>query len=455
MKGIIVEKGHDYSVLLLSDGTFKNIKKCRSHRVGDVIYTEDVIKEELFHLKKFTAMIAAVFVAVFLGTGVYIWATPVQYINIDINPSVELTINRLDRIIKVKSLNDDGQKLINSISINTHHYETGISEVICAAKNLGYLQDEGDILISISSSDLKRGEKTQETIKGKVDEKIEILTFDTEAHKLSVEEGLSPGKSDIIDKVIKTGTELSKEELAAVSVKDLMMKIKESKAFAESGEEASIENTKIDFNVMSNKNSNLEEQHTDVDDRTKTDNSEEDTETEKTVNGQSKNKNKGNGPNDKNKKNKLNSSNGNRDKNHGNINYKNAGKNNQQKKSESNETGSRKDSADNRNSKGNKDSNGNDNVNKKSNNGEKNQEKENKANQDKNRSDDNKDDSGIKAHKKNNSKEMHDRKKHKSENEETKNNINKKTTIKNGNSSSLNKDKKDNSGKVIQRDKKK
>ena len=85
-----------------------------------------------------------------------------------------------------------------------------------------------------------------------MDEKIEILTFDTEAHKLSVEEGLSPGKSDIIDKVIKTGTELSKEELAAVSVKDLMMKIKESKAFAESGEEASIENTKIDFNVMSN-----------------------------------------------------------------------------------------------------------------------------------------------------------------------------------------------------------
>ena len=33
MKGIIVEKGHDYSVLLLSDGTFKNIKM-QSHRWG-------------------------------------------------------------------------------------------------------------------------------------------------------------------------------------------------------------------------------------------------------------------------------------------------------------------------------------------------------------------------------------------------------------------------------------
>ena len=67
---------------------------------------------------------------------------------------------------------------------------------------------------------MKLGEKTQEKNKGKVAENIEILTFDTEAHKLSVEKGLSPGKSRIIDKVLDTGTELSSEELAAIPVKD-------------------------------------------------------------------------------------------------------------------------------------------------------------------------------------------------------------------------------------------
>ena len=47
-------------------------------------------------------------------------------------------------------------------------------------------------------------------------ENIEILTFDTEAHKLSLK-GLSP-ESRIIDKVLDT-VELSSEELAAIPVR--------------------------------------------------------------------------------------------------------------------------------------------------------------------------------------------------------------------------------------------
>ena len=151
MKGIIVEKGHDYSVLLLSDGTFKNIKNAGPTEWG--CYIPRMYKE-LFHRKSLQQRCCSVCCCFPGNRGLYM-GNSVQYINID-KSSVELTINRLDRIIKVKSLNDDGQKLINSISINTHHYETGISEVICAAKNLRYLQDEGDILISISSSDLKQ-----------------------------------------------------------------------------------------------------------------------------------------------------------------------------------------------------------------------------------------------------------------------------------------------------------
>ena len=124
MKGIILEKGRDHSVLLLSDGTFRNIKNCRSHKVGDVINADELTEEDSFSMKKAVSMVAAVFLAAFLGTGIYLWATPVQYINIDINPSVELMINRFDRIIKVKSLNDDGRRIAESISVNARHYET-------------------------------------------------------------------------------------------------------------------------------------------------------------------------------------------------------------------------------------------------------------------------------------------------------------------------------------------
>lgn len=295
MKGIIIEKGHDYSVLLLSDGTFRNVKNCKSQEVGDVIYTRDVVSGNLLNLKRVASMIAAIFIVVFLGTGAYIWVTPVQYINIDINPSVELMINRLDRIIKVKSLNDDGKMLIQNISVNAQHYEMGISEVIDTARSLGYLEDEDNVLISISSSDIKRSEKTQEKIKEKVDEKVEILTFDTDAHKVSVEEGLSPGKSNIIDKVIETGTELSKEELAAIPVKDLMMKIKENKDIEKSSKAAGIKES------LKNESTGLDEQNTNSDDKTKKGNEKDSkpkpNRPEKSKNNKSNNENKEKGVN--------------------------------------------------------------------------------------------------------------------------------------------------------------
>lgn len=227
MKGIVIEKGSDYSVLLLSDGTFRNVKNCEVCNLGDVVYTEDVINESFYRLKRVVSAVAAI-ILVFFVTTAYIWSTPVQYINIDINPSIELAVNRFDRIIKVKPLNDDGRKITETISVNFQRYETGVSEVIDTARNLGYLEDESDILISISSTDTKLSEKTQETIREQVDQEIEILTFDAEAHKMSAVEGLSPGKNNIIEKVIETDTGLSKEELANMPVRDLIMKIKES-----------------------------------------------------------------------------------------------------------------------------------------------------------------------------------------------------------------------------------
>ena len=228
LKGIVVEKGNGYSVLLLSDGTFRNVEDNDSYELGSVIHIKDTIRHSSRYLNKAVSMVAAVFLVAFLSLGVFAWVTPVQYISIDINPSLELKVNYLDRIINVQSLNDDGKELIRNISVKSLHYESGVNEVIEKAKDLGYLEDKRDVLISISSSDIKRNEKVERNIKGKLDEEVTVLTFNAEEHRISVEEGLSPGKSDIIEKVIESDTQLSKEELAAVPVKDLMEKIKEN-----------------------------------------------------------------------------------------------------------------------------------------------------------------------------------------------------------------------------------
>ncbi len=46
-----------------------------------------------------------------------LYYTPVAYISIDINPSIELEINTFDRIISVNAINDDAKQIISSVDI--------------------------------------------------------------------------------------------------------------------------------------------------------------------------------------------------------------------------------------------------------------------------------------------------------------------------------------------------
>jgi len=229
MKGIIVAKNSENSVLLLSDGTFKTVKTSEGYEVGMVLFVDNSLRPRSYYWRKIAYMAASILLVVFIGVGAFAWSTPAQFINIDINPSVELSVNYFDRIISVNALNADGQKLIESVSVRTQRYESGIELVICTAQEMGYLNDEEDVLISISSSDPKRTEKAQNDIREKVSPSVEILTFNAQERKQSVKKGISPGKNDIIEKVIEIGTDIDKEKLTEIPVKDLMKIVKQNR----------------------------------------------------------------------------------------------------------------------------------------------------------------------------------------------------------------------------------
>lgn len=228
MKGVVIEKNVDNSVILLSDGNIKMIKSISAIDIGSIVFLNDTTRSFDFSIKKLVSVTASILIIVGIGIGVYAWENPIQYINIDINPSVELSINCFQRIISINSFNEEGWQLVKSVSIKAQSYESGINKIISSAKDLGYIKGKGDVLISISSEDMRLNERTQATILEKIIESVEVMTFDTEEYNNSVESGLSPGKSNIIEKVIESGTCLSKNELADVSVNELIKKLNES-----------------------------------------------------------------------------------------------------------------------------------------------------------------------------------------------------------------------------------
>lgn len=73
---------------------------------------------------------AAACMMLFVFSGHWIYFTPTTEISIDINPSMELAVNRFDRVISVDGYNDDGEELAASLDIKYMNYSDAVNEII-------------------------------------------------------------------------------------------------------------------------------------------------------------------------------------------------------------------------------------------------------------------------------------------------------------------------------------
>lgn len=105
----------------------------------------------------------------FLFLGHQIYFTPTSTISIDVNPSVEMDINRFDRVIDIRSFNEDGEELAASLDVFYEPYQDAIYEVL----DNDYLNDvfQSDELLSFTVT--QNGDP----------QSMEILDFITECTK--------------------------------------------------------------------------------------------------------------------------------------------------------------------------------------------------------------------------------------------------------------------------------
>lgn len=62
--------------------------------------------------------------------GRWLYFTPTAEISVDINPSIELCINRFDRVIAVNAFNRDGQELSNALNVRFKSYTAAIEQIL-------------------------------------------------------------------------------------------------------------------------------------------------------------------------------------------------------------------------------------------------------------------------------------------------------------------------------------
>lgn len=102
--------------------------------------------------------------ALILFAGIGLYFTPTARINIDINPSIELGINRFDKVVSVNPLNDDGKKLAESLDIKFAGYDEALRKILDNKSVEALLSDNEVMTVTvIETNNAKSAEILSET----------------------------------------------------------------------------------------------------------------------------------------------------------------------------------------------------------------------------------------------------------------------------------------------------
>ena len=239
MKAVIVEIRGKYVAALSHNGCITQLKN-KNYALGQVIEMKKLTVKRHAKIAACVASIAA-FVSL---SGITAWAyyTPYSYVSLDVNPSIEYSVNRFDRVLDVNAVNDDGAAILEDLNLTNKPIGDAVQETVQEIADQGYITDAelGGIVIAASSGDDSKSEQLAEELKSDAEQAIEDkgLEAQVEAQGIGyarVQEakamGVTPGKLNLVQKLQASAGEetVDVEAWLKQPVKSIMKAIKENK----------------------------------------------------------------------------------------------------------------------------------------------------------------------------------------------------------------------------------
>ena len=98
------------------------------------------------HRRKIAACMLSL---VLILSGAGIWFLPATSIGLDINPSLELQVNALDRVIALKGKNEDGIEVAGKLDVTGMPYDEAMQRILISQELAPYLENGSMISISV------------------------------------------------------------------------------------------------------------------------------------------------------------------------------------------------------------------------------------------------------------------------------------------------------------------
>lgn len=128
--------------------------------------------------------------------GRWLYFTPTSQISIDINPSLELSVNRFNRVISASGLNDDGQEFANTLNIKFTNYTDAVDRILESERIASLLSNNEVMTITVTGPDETQSAKIFSEMKGCTAERKNTYCYFAGLEEVAAahEAGLSYGK---------------------------------------------------------------------------------------------------------------------------------------------------------------------------------------------------------------------------------------------------------------------
>lgn len=183
--------------------------------------------------------------ALFAGVGVFGMMNQtanriVSTVAFEVNPSIELKLNKKEEVVKVNALNKDAEKILEGMKLEGTDVRTATNAIIGSLLKNGYIDElANSILLSVEDDDAAHGEKLQNELAEEINAILKGASINAailsqyvkgdDVDDVSKEYQISHGKAALINQIMAVNSAYQFEELAALSVNELNLILSNSK----------------------------------------------------------------------------------------------------------------------------------------------------------------------------------------------------------------------------------
>lgn len=208
---------------------------------------------------KYAASVVCAMLLLVIGGMGYSWIwVPVSYVSIDVNPSMELGLNRFNRVVSAEAYNVEGEEILKDLPLKWKRYTEAIDTVIESEKMQSYLTDTSELVLTVTADSAYEAKLTEgvKACASHVEGGCHSTQADINAAPQAHENGVSCGKYKAYLELLQYDSTITLDECRKMSMEEIWERIK---AYEENGEDGNADGNGIDDEADGNENGDFSE----------------------------------------------------------------------------------------------------------------------------------------------------------------------------------------------------